>query len=163
MTALLQYAKAVVIVVSTSLITVSLGYGSEPRLEGDAKSSAEVWDSYQSWLQAYKSGDVAGIMAIFDRDVVFSFQSSKDQSYADLERGYEMDLKTRTPGTIWAPLVEQVYADSNLAFVRAVWELRVSDASGRAEVKARNQSLDVLRNVAGHWKIIRSINYPDKP
>src|SRR5208282_1451454 len=130
MTASLRYAKAVAIVATTLLITVSSGYGSEPRLEGDAKSSTEVWSSYQSWLQAYKVGDVAEIMAIFDRDVVFSFQGSKDQSYADLQRGYEVDLKERTPGTIWVPLVEQVYADSNLAFVRAAWELRVSNASG---------------------------------
>jgi ketosteroid isomerase-like protein len=163
MPALLRYAKAVAIVATTLLIAVGFGYGSEPRLEGDAKRSAEVWSSYQSWLQAYKSGDIAGVMAIFDRDVVFSFQGSKDQLYADLQRGYEVDLKARTPGTIWVPLVEQVYADNNLAFVRAVWELRVSGAAGSVEVKVRNQSLDVLRNVAGHWRIIRSINYPDKP
>jgi hypothetical protein len=37
------------------------------------------------------------------------------------------------------------------------------DAAGHVDVTARNQSVDVLRNVAGHWLIIRSINYPDKP
>src|SRR5271155_2606665 len=104
MTTLLRYSEAVAIVAATLLITVSVGYGSEPRLEGDAKSSAEVWSSYQSWLQAYKSGDVAGIMTIFDRDVVFSFQGSKDQTYAELQRGYEVDLKARSPGTVWAPI-----------------------------------------------------------
>ena len=163
MTAFIRYAKAVAVVVATLLITISVSHGSEPRLEGNAKASAEVWGAFQSWLQAYKNGDVVGIMAIFDRDVVFSFQGSEDQSFADLQRGYDADLKARAPGTTWVPLVEQVYADGNLAFVRAAWELRVSDASGVAEVKARNQSLDVLRNVAGRWRIIRSINYPDKP
>ena len=144
-------------------IAISPHYGSEPRLGGDETRSAQVWDTFQSWLQAYKTGDVAGNMAIFDRGVVFSFQGGKDQSYTDLQRGYEIDLKARTPGTVWVPIVEQVYADGNLAFVRAVWELRASNATGVVEVKARNQSLDVLRNVAGHWLIIRSINYPDKP
>jgi ketosteroid isomerase-like protein len=163
MATFLRFAKAVAVVVATLLITTSVSHGSEPRLEGNAKASAEVWGTFQSWLQAYKSGDVVGIMAIFDRSVVFSFQGNKDQSYADLQRDYETDLKARAPGTIWVPDVEQVYADGNLAFVRASWELRVSDAAGLAEVKARNQSLDVLRKVAGRWRIIRSINYPDKP
>ncbi len=163
MTAIFRFAKAVAIVASALLITVSVAYGSEPRLEGDPKKAAEVWSTFQSWLQAYKSGDLAGIMVILDREVVFSFQGSKDQSYTELQRGYEVDLKARTPGTIWAPLVEQIYADGNLAFVRAVWELRVTDGAGSVEVKARNQSLDVLRNMTGRWRIIRSINYPDKP
>ena len=163
MTDIFRCAKAVAIVASALLITVNVAYGSEPRSEGDPKKAAEVASTFQSWLRAYESGDLAGIMAIFDHAVVFSFQGSKDQSYVELQRGYQVDLKARTPGTIWTPLVEQTYADGNLAFVRAVWELRVADRAGRVEVKARNQSLDVLRNVAGHWKIVRSINYPDKP
>jgi ketosteroid isomerase-like protein len=151
---------AVAIIASAISSTAILA--SEPRLEGDPARAADVWNTFQSWVQAYQTGDIAGIMAIFDRGVVFSFQGSKDQSFVDLQRGYEVDLKERTPGTTWVPLVEQVYADGNLAFVRAAWELRVTHAGRPSELKARNQSLDVLRNVAGHWLIIRSINYPEK-
>jgi ketosteroid isomerase-like protein len=102
------------------------GYGDTPRLGGDTTKAAEVWSTLQNWLRAYKAGDVAQIMAIFDQEVVFSFQGAKDQSYADLQRGYEVDLKERSPGAAWVPLVEQVYADGNLAFVRAAWELQAT-------------------------------------
>ena len=131
-------------------------------LSGDTKASAEVWSAFQAWLHAYDAGDLTRIMAIFDRDVVFAFQGAKDQSYDDLRRSYESDLKTRTPGTTWVPNVEEIYSDGSLAFVRSIWELHVSSAATRDQVKARNRSLDVLRKEEGGWRIIRSINYPEK-
>ena len=163
MTTLRRHALATTIMAGVLFVAAAGSYAAGPRLEGDPRQAAAVWNTFQDWLQAYSSGDVAGIMAIFDREVVFSFQGSADQSYAELQRGYEADLKARSAGTAWVPLVQQVYADGNLAFVRAAWELRITGASGTVDVKARNQSLDVLRKVGGHWKILRSMNYPDRP
>ena len=132
-------------------------------LAGDTAAAAEVWSAFQAWLRAYEAGDLPQIMAIFDRGVVFAFQGSADQSYDDLQRSYEDDLKTRKPGTRWLPLVDEVYADAGLAFVRATWELHVADGAAQDVVKASNRSLDVLRKDRGSWRIIRSINYPQKP
>jgi uncharacterized protein (TIGR02246 family) len=137
-------------------------HAAEVRLTGDAKAAGEVWASFRSWTEAYDKGDLTQIMAIFDRGVVFAFQGGKDQSYEDLRHGYEDDLKSRLPGTTWVPSVEEVYADENLAFVRAIWELHVTNATAQVQVKARNRSLDVLRKVDGQWRIFRSINYPEK-
>jgi uncharacterized protein (TIGR02246 family) len=131
-------------------------------LSGDTKASAEVWSTFQAWLHAYDAGDLTQIMAIFDRGVVFAFQGAKDQSYDHLRRSYESDLKTRTPGTTWVPDVEEIYSDGRLAFVRSIWELHVFSATTQDQVKARNRSLDVLRKEAGSWRIIRSINYPER-
>ncbi len=131
---------------------------------GDMAASSEVWRTFEGWLQAYAAGDLTHVMAIFDNDVVFEFQGSKDESFEDLRRDYENDFKTRTPGTTWKPRVEEVRAQGNMAFVRSVWELHVpgQGASAPGRIAQRNRSIDVFCKQDGHWRIIRSINYPEK-
>lgn len=101
-------------------------------------------------------------MAIFGRDVIFSFQGARDQNFADFQKGYEADFASRAPSTVWIPVIDEVYADGSLPFVRSVWELRVKTVNGNVEVNERNRSIDVLRNSADGWKIIRSLNYPER-
>jgi len=126
-------------------------------LTGDTAAAARVWDTFEHWLKAYESGDLPGIVAIFEPDVIFEFQGSPDAT-ADMLRGdYEADLKSRAPGTRWVPRVEEVHAEGSLAFVRAVWELHVGD-----QVTQRNRSMDVFQRRDGRWRILRSINYPEK-
>ena len=132
------------------------------RLDGNVTAARGVWSTFQRWLQAYDRADLEQTMAIFDPDVVFIFQGSKDQSYADLRKGYEQDFRSRAPGTAWVPQVDEVYADGNLAFVRATWELRIPAPGGAPQMKERNRSLDILRQSDGHWRIIRSFNFPEK-
>lgn len=132
-------------------------------LAGDKKTARQVWTAFETWLASYSKGELPAVMAIFDRDVQFSFQGAKDQGYSDLQSSYVEDFKSRKPGSQWVPTVEEVYADGRLAFVRAVWELRVTDADGKSESRARNRSLDVLRKSSdGKWRIFRSMNYPDR-
>ena len=126
-------------------------------LTGDTVEAAQVWATFERWLKAYEAGDLEGIMAIFDRDVIFEFQGGPDANADMLRRDYADDLKSRAPGTRWVPRVEEVHADGNTAFVRSMWELHVGD-----KVTQRNRSMDVFQRRDGHWNILRSINYPAK-
>lgn len=129
----------------------------EAPLTGDTVQAAQVWDTFERWLAAYEAGDLDGIMAIFEPDVIFEFQGGPDASADMLRRDYVADLKSRAPGTRWVPRVEEVHADGDMAFVRSVWELRVGD-----KVAQRNRSMDVFQRRDGRWRILRSINYPEK-
>jgi uncharacterized protein (TIGR02246 family) len=132
-------------------------------LAGDRAKAGRVWQTFQSWLAAYAKGDLPGVMAIFDRDVRFSYQGAPDRGYAELEASYVEDFRTRQPGSEWVPEVEEVYADGRLALVRAVWRLERKTAEGKTETKGRNRSLDLLRRGDdGRWRIFRSFNYPDE-
>jgi len=133
----------------------------EPPFSGDAAKARQVWTTFDRWLTAYEKGDLNAVMAIFDTEVVFAYQGTKDQKYADLKAAYAADFKSRSSGTEWVPLIDEVYADGKLAFVRATWELRTKSASGKTEVKERNRGLDVLRQTTSGWRIFRSINYAE--
>jgi len=133
-------------------------------LNGDKAAAAEVLRTFQAWTRAYAAGDMAGVMAIFDPDVLFEFQGGKDERLDDLRRDYETDFKTRAPGTTWQPRLEEVRAQGELAFVRSTWELHVAgQGEGAADtVKHRNRSVDILGRQDGRWRILRSFNYPEK-
>jgi ketosteroid isomerase-like protein len=132
-----------------------------PPLHGDAAAAGQVWSTFERWLAAYEQGDLESTMRIFDPEVVFAFQGGPDQSYADLRKGYVADFAARAPGTVWTPQIEEIHAEGKLAFVRSRWELRVT-SGGNTVVKERNRSIDIFHLSADGWKIIRSLNYPDR-
>jgi len=153
----MRFAKSFALLVA-SIAWLLCAQAADVRLAGDEAAARQVWSAFQRWLVAYDKGDLEGTMAIFDPGVVFTFQGGRDQSLADLRAGYEQDFRTRPPGASWVPVVDEVYADGNLAFVRATWRLHVGGA-----VKESNRSVDILRLSQGQWRIIRSFTFPEKP
>ena len=143
--------------VATALqLPMSPAFPTDAPLTGDKTAAAQVWSEFEHWLRAYETGDLDQTMAIFDPEVILEFQGGPDSSAEMLRRDYAADLKSRSPGTRWVPRVEEVHAEGGTAFVRAVWELHVGD-----RVTQRNRSMDVFHQRDGHWRILRSINYPD--
>ena len=150
-----------VMVLAAGLLGSSLSASSDVPMAGDVAKAKVVWAQFEAWLDAYAKGDLDQVMSIFAKDVQFSFRGAPDQSYDQLRAGYIEDFKSRKPGAQWTPRVEEVYADGNLAFVRATWELVVTSTDGKHEVKERNRALDILRAQDGRWVIFRSMNYPE--
>jgi uncharacterized protein (TIGR02246 family) len=115
---------------------------------------------FEKWVAAYANHDLTGTMSIFADDVNFSFQGSPDGKKADLEKGYR-DEFAKPNQAKWVPKFEEFYCSGNLGFVRSTWRLEVTNADGKAEIKAENRSVDILRRSDdGSWKIFRSLNYP---
>jgi ketosteroid isomerase-like protein len=153
-----NFLRSLVFVVLVGAIPAAIA---SPQLNGEARAAGQVASTFERWVAAYGKGDLESTMAIFDPGVVFEFQGSPDQGYAELRKGYVADFAARAPGTVWAPQIEEIYADGKLAFVRSRWELKVT-LGGKTIVKERNRSIDVFRHSADGWKIIRSLNYPDR-
>lgn len=117
--------------------------------------------TFEQWAKAYKARDLAGTVAIFADDVVFSFQNAPDQTRAQLEKGYRAEFAKPGSASEWVPMFEEFECSGDLAFVRSTWELRVPRPDGSSAVDARNRSVDILRRSPdGKWRIFRSLNYP---
>jgi uncharacterized protein (TIGR02246 family) len=152
--------RRILLAIIALAVVSSSALAGTPPLTGDKVAAADVLHLFEQWTSAYERGDLDGSMSIFAPDVVFQFQGAKDQSYDDLRKGYIDDFAHRKPGTAWVPQIEEVHVEGPLAFVRSTWELRMKPASGEAEVKERNRSVDILSKASGSWHIIRSFNYP---
>ena len=139
------------------LLAAPLSYGQGMCPAADKK---QLQGEFEQWVEAYKARDLAGSMAIFADDLVFSFQGAPDQTRAQMETGYKGEFAKPGGNSEWSPKFEEFECSGDLAFVRSTWELRVSQADGTTPVKARNRSVDILRRTGGKWRIFRSLNYP---
>lgn len=148
------------------ILAASLLFAATPanavQFTGDADSGAQVLKVFRGWTSAYAKGDLDGTMSIFDPGVIFIFQGSRDQGYADLRKGYVQDFATRRPGTTWVANLEEIHAEGNMAIVRSGWQLRVKSGAAGSVIRVHNRSVDILSKASGNWRIIRSFNFPEK-
>ena len=155
------------ILVRTMLLTLLILWGSPafpdtPRFSGDKARAAELWKQFENWLAAYEKADLDGVMEIFAKDAIFSFQGAPDAGYDDLESAYVADFASRKPGSKWVPIAEEIYAEGTMAIVRSRWELQMPDGKGGILTKERNRGLDVFRWTPDGWRLIRSLNYQEQ-
>jgi uncharacterized protein (TIGR02246 family) len=148
-----------------SLIAIGVStliHAAEPTPElGSAADREALRSTFERWIAAYSKRDLAGTIAIFADDVVFSFQGSPDGKKGDLEKSYREEFAHPEEPRVWVPQFEEFDCSGNLGFVRSTWRLEVITPEGKVEVKARNRSIDILRRSAdGSWRIFRSLNYP---
>lgn len=139
----------------------SNAFADPPKLSGDKARAATLWKQFEDWLVAYEKADLDGVMTIFDKDAIFSFQGAPDAGYADLKDAYIADFKSRKPGSKWVPIAEEVYAEGTMAIVRSRWEMQMPDGKGGILTKERNRGLDVFRWTKNGWRLIRSLNYQE--
>jgi len=130
-----------------------------------AADLAAVRQQWSEWTEAYASRNLARTMEIFDPEVIFSFQGSADQNFADLERGYKEEFSQPESKLEWVPQFEEFECSGDLGFVRSTWVLRRTDPAGKVEELDKNRGVDLFRrqNRSGKWKIFRSLNYSVKP
>lgn len=123
-------------------------------------TEASLHATFDAWVAAYDARDLQGTMAIFDPSVVFQFQGTPDQSYADLESGYRTDFAHADPTQKWVPTFESVIVSGNLADMFSTWRLEINK-DGAAQVVQTNHGVDVFRRGADcRWRIVHSLNYP---
>jgi len=117
--------------------------------------AASITATYATWMESYRHKNLAGTMAIFAPDIVFSFQGSPDAGYAQLRDSYKQEFSAKTTSQ-WIPTFEQPTADATLGVLVSRWRL-VSNGRDRVH----NRGLDVLRCTDGAWRIFRSMNYTE--
>src|SRR5712691_4419430 len=129
-----------------------------------AADLAAIQRQWSEWTAAYAARNLEKTMEIFDRDVIFSFQGSRDQNFSDLEQGYKDEFSKPDNKLVWVPQFEEFECSGNLGFVRSTWVLRQSNAAGGFKELEKNRGVDLFRRDPGSkWKIFRSLNYHLQP
>ena len=126
-----------------------------------AKECDALRSTFKKWIAAYAKRDLDATMSIFTDDVKFSFQGAPDAKKRDLEKSYRQKFAQADQSRRWIPKFEEIDCSGRIGFVRSTWQLEVTGADGKKEIKAENRSVDILRLTEdGSWKIYQSLNYP---
>jgi ketosteroid isomerase-like protein len=127
---------------------------------GHLKLAPEFQNLYSQFSIAFAARNIEMLMAVFDKNVVLSYQGTPDTNYEEIKAGFEYDFLHDPPGTGWRGFPEESHQDGSLAIVVAHWEYQAT-IKGITETKQRIRSVDVLKRTDGKWKIVRTINYPE--
>ena len=123
-------------------------------------TEAQVRATFDAWLAAYRSRDLAGTMSIFDPQVRFAFQGAPDLDWRGLRANYAAEFAT-TASSEWRGRWDEIIVSGDLATAFASWTEHVG---GAAEPRSENRAVDILRRGEGcRWRIVRSLNYPVRP
>lgn len=123
-------------------------------------SEAEIRRRLNQWphdFNAKKSQEVCGLFA---PDLIASYPGTKDRNYDEMCKQLTGILSSIGKTYEYeAPEIEQVIVEHDLAVVRLIWTLKVTDGSHQEVIKEKG--LDVFRcQKDGTWKIAISYAYP---
>ena len=126
------------------------------------RDEASIVDALNQWPRDFANKDVAAVCSLFAPDVVVIYPGTEDRNYDATCAQFRQVLTVpdRT-FTYAAPEIAEVLVDGDLAAVRLVWPLTVTDASGTVLESVRESGVDVFRRQPdGNWKIHVSHAFP---
>lgn len=134
-------------------------------LEYSAKSQTEAEIIYllHKWPGDFNAGNVEAVCGLFGRDLVASYPGTPDRNYDEMCRHLRAVLTDPNKKFHYnEPQIEQILLQGDMAVVRLIWTLKISDKGQTEPHIIREKGLDVFKRNQGTWKIAISYAYPEQ-
>jgi ketosteroid isomerase-like protein len=132
----------------------------------DLRARAEIIRLLQKWPQDFNDKKAQEVCGLFAPNLVASYPGTTDRNFEDMCRQLTSNL-SESSNRIYrygTPEIEQIQIEGDLAVVRLIWTLTVSDKNGSTIETTKEKGLDVFRKQGnGQWKIAISYAYPLAP
>jgi ketosteroid isomerase-like protein len=122
----------------------------------------EIIHRLQKWPQDFDAKNIQEVCGLFAPDLIATYPGSFDKNYEEMCTHFTK-IFTNSDQTLHyePPEIEQVIIEGNLAVVRLIWTLKVSQKNQSGIEMIRERGLDVFRRQPdGSWKIAISYAYP---
>ncbi len=123
---------------------------------------AAIVQALDQWPKDFNGKNPAGVCSLFAPDAIVIYPDSPDRSYGDSCTQLTGVLANPDRNFSYAPPdIHEVLVDGDLATVRLIWTLTVTDHTGAVLEIVRENGVDVFaRQPDGSWKIRISHAYP---
>jgi len=131
----------------------------------EASVPAEIRQALEQWPRDFNAQDAAGVCGLFAPDLVASYPNQPDKNYAAMCQQLTAALKNPAKTFRYeAPQIEDILVSGDLAVVRLIWTLSITDPNVPGGLTIKERGIDVFtRQKDGTWKISISHAYPDSP
>ena len=131
--------------------------------EAGDDSKSQIIRVLKKWPQDFNEKNVREVCELFAPDVIASYPGTPDRNYDGMCQKFNTALNDPDKTFRYdAPEIEQVIIQDELAVVRLIWTLHVSDKNKTMLETVREKGMDVFkRQPDGSWKIIISYAYPE--
>jgi uncharacterized protein (TIGR02246 family) len=144
------------------LLAVVTACGNPTPRHDAAADRAAIEAALRQWPHDFNDRKLSAVCGLFADDVVLAYPQSRDRDH----RAFCDQMQTlfadpaRRP-TYAEPEISEILVDGDLAAVRLIWPLTVTDATGKTLETTREDGLDVFqRQPDGAWKIRISHAFP---
>ncbi|HEV8714641.1 MAG TPA: DUF4440 domain-containing protein [Candidatus Binatia bacterium] len=136
-----------------------------PSVSPEASAPIEIRTALEKWPRDFNAKDAPWVCGLFALDLVASYPGQPDKNYEamcqQLTAAVENLAKTFRYD---APQIEEILVSGDLAVVRLVWTLTITDPNMPGGLIVKERGIDVFkRQKEGTWKISISHAYPDPP
>ncbi len=133
-----------------------------PAVPSASADRAEVERALQRWPEDFNAKNQASACGLFAPDVVLSYPGGPDRGFEAMCAQFGT-LFASTDKTLRyaAPQIEEIIVEGDVAIVRLIWTLTVTDSQGKTLEVVREKGVDVFaRQPDRGWKIRISHAFP---
>lgn len=144
------------------LLGVLTGCGGTTEARRDpATDRAAIEAALRQWPSDFNAENLPAVCGLFADDAVLIYPDSPDRDHQEFCDRMRQQFDSTNRFTYDVPDIREVIVDGDLATVRLIWKLTVSDASGTVLETVEENGLDVFRRQPdGSWKIHISHAFP---
>ena len=129
----------------------------------EASAPTEIRTALEKWPRDFDAKDAPGVCGLFAPDLVASYPDQPDKNYDTMCKQLTTALENPEKTFRYdAQQIEEILASGDLAVVRLIWTLRITDPNVPGGLTIKERGIDVFtRQKNGAWKISISHAYPD--
>lgn len=148
MSALFRVAVATVVIMLTA---------TSARAGDDAVA---IEQRLRQWTEDFNAGRVDKLCDLFAPDLIANYRGQPEKSFDSLCASLQRDLSAGPRQYRYALELNEIMVSGDMAVVRLIWHLTVTDKATGKAVTSSDRGIDVFRRQPdGKWRIARYIAY----
>jgi ketosteroid isomerase-like protein len=129
----------------------------------DPVAEQQIVSALKKWPQDFNKKNVPGVCELFAPNLIAIYEGIPERNYEEICRQLSAVLSDPNKSFHYeTPEIEQVLIDNEMAVVRLVWKLKITDKQTAQVTSIREKGMDIFqRQKDGSWKIAISYAYPE--
>ena len=136
---------------------VMMLYAAAARAEDDA---AAIDQQLRQWTEDFNAGRVETVCDLFAPDLIANYRGQPEMGFDTLCSALRRALTAGPRDYRYTLELNEIMVSGDMAVVRLIWHLTVTDTETGATVTSSDRGIDVFRRQPdGQWRIARYIAY----
>lgn len=132
-------------------------YTAAPRAADDA---AAIEQRLRQWTEDFNADRVEALCDLFAPDLIANYRGQPEKSFDSLCSTLQRDATAGPHDFRYALELNEIMVSGDMAVVRLIWHLTVTDRETGAAVTSSDRGIDIFRRQPdGQWRIARYIAY----
>ncbi len=138
-------------------------YAADSVTDSSEYARKEVRAALDKWTRDFNDKNTDEVCGLFAPDLIANYGDYPEKSYDSICAQLKSSLANPKMTFRYSLEIKEIIVSGDLAVVRLIWTLTVTDADNKAVETTKDRGIDVFRRQAdGSWKISRYIAYPMK-